>query len=152
MGLEPDSAHETLALSIRQPWAELILCGRKTIELRRWETTYRGTLWLHASREPDRGASEHFAIGDCFVGGFVGAVRLRDCVSVNAETWSLWSYRHLAGRVFHPNYWGWLLEEPIRFSNPIPAAGRLRLFPPPPELATLLHHALAGARSRRTNP
>ena len=32
------------ALSIRQPWAELILQGRKTIELRTWKTSYRGLL------------------------------------------------------------------------------------------------------------
>ena len=34
------------ALSIRQPWAELILQGRKTIELRTWKTCYRGLLPL----------------------------------------------------------------------------------------------------------
>ena len=32
------------ALSIRQPWAELIMQGRKTLELRTWRTNYRGAL------------------------------------------------------------------------------------------------------------
>ena len=39
-----------LALSIRQPWAELILQSRKTIELRSWDTDYRGYLWLHTGK------------------------------------------------------------------------------------------------------
>jgi ASCH domain-containing protein len=34
-----------LALSVRQPWAELILTGRKKIELRTWTTDHRGPLW-----------------------------------------------------------------------------------------------------------
>lgn len=32
------------ALSVRQPWAHLILNGRKPIETRSWQTEYRGDL------------------------------------------------------------------------------------------------------------
>ena len=34
------------ALSIKQPWTELIASGRKTIELRSWSLEYRGELLL----------------------------------------------------------------------------------------------------------
>lgn len=37
------------ALSVRQPWASLIAEGKKTIELRRWKTSYRGPLLICAS-------------------------------------------------------------------------------------------------------
>ena len=37
------------ALSVRQPWASLIADGKKTIELRRWKTAYRGPLLICAS-------------------------------------------------------------------------------------------------------
>lgn len=37
------------ALSVRQPWAELIASGRKSIELRTWSTNYRGPLIIVAS-------------------------------------------------------------------------------------------------------
>lgn len=37
------------ALSIRQPWAHLIIHG-KPIENRSWSTTYRGPLLLHAAK------------------------------------------------------------------------------------------------------
>ncbi|HEX4150306.1 MAG TPA: ASCH domain-containing protein [Pirellulales bacterium] len=42
-------ARPTLALSVRQPWCELILLGRKTIECRTRPTNIRGPVWLYAS-------------------------------------------------------------------------------------------------------
>lgn len=37
------------ALSVKQPWAELIARGEKSIELRTWRTNYRGQLAIVAS-------------------------------------------------------------------------------------------------------
>lgn len=39
-------------LSIKQPWAHLILTGRKTLEMRTWRTAYRGELLIAASSQP----------------------------------------------------------------------------------------------------
>lgn len=36
-------------LSIREPYASLILSGVKKIETRSWKTNYRGELYIHAS-------------------------------------------------------------------------------------------------------
>jgi hypothetical protein len=41
------------ALSVKQPWAALLAAGRKTIEVRRWRTNFRGRLLVHAARIPD---------------------------------------------------------------------------------------------------
>jgi hypothetical protein len=41
------------ALSVRQPWAELIARGTKSIEVRTWVTSYRGPLAIVASRACD---------------------------------------------------------------------------------------------------
>ena len=38
------------ALSIKQPWAWLIVNGYKDIENRTWKTNYRGTFLVHASK------------------------------------------------------------------------------------------------------
>jgi len=38
------------AISIRQPWAWLIVQGAKAVENRRWYTAYRGPLLIHAAR------------------------------------------------------------------------------------------------------
>jgi hypothetical protein len=40
------------ALSIKEPWATLILRGEKTIETRVWKTDYRGKLLLCACKNP----------------------------------------------------------------------------------------------------
>ena len=37
-------------LSVRQPWAGMIVAGEKTIEVRSWSTAYRGPLLICASR------------------------------------------------------------------------------------------------------
>ncbi len=36
-------------LSIKQPFAELVVSGRKSIEIRSWATNYRGEFLVHAS-------------------------------------------------------------------------------------------------------
>ncbi len=41
------------ALSIRQPWAWLIVNGYKNIENRTWSTGFRGTFLVHASKKID---------------------------------------------------------------------------------------------------
>lgn len=38
------------ALTVRQPWAQLIALGVKSIETRSWSTGYRGPLAVHAGR------------------------------------------------------------------------------------------------------
>ncbi|MEZ6065581.1 MAG: ASCH domain-containing protein [Planctomycetaceae bacterium] len=42
---------ERIALGIRQPWAELILRGEKTIEVRSSETRVRGPIYIYVSRQ-----------------------------------------------------------------------------------------------------
>lgn len=41
------------ALSIKQPWAWLIVNGYKDIENRSWQTTFRGQVLIHASKTTD---------------------------------------------------------------------------------------------------
>jgi hypothetical protein len=38
------------ALSLKQPYAELLVSGRKTIEIRKWNTKFRGLFLVHASK------------------------------------------------------------------------------------------------------
>lgn len=73
------------ALSIKQPWAALLAHGLKTIEIRRWPTSRRGRIWIHASRTPDERPE---AWKDLPVevqatarlrGGIIGSARLVDC-------------------------------------------------------------------------
>ncbi len=73
------------ALSIKQPWATLLVHGRKTIEVRRWQLHYRGPLLIHAARIPDSRpeARQHvppeLEEDTQQFGGIIGIGRLHDC-------------------------------------------------------------------------
>ena len=42
------SGQQLMALSIRQPYAQLVAGGTKTVEVRSWRTDYRGELLVCA--------------------------------------------------------------------------------------------------------
>src|ERR1700751_3370272 len=77
-------------LSIRQPWAELILRGEKTIENRSWRTNHRGTLYIHAGLKTDVSACRRFQIDPRTVrtGAVIGSVQL---VNVTTKSRSRWA-------------------------------------------------------------
>lgn len=41
------------AISLKQPWANLVAEGKKTIETRKWKTSYRGELIICSSKKPN---------------------------------------------------------------------------------------------------
>lgn len=88
------------ALSIRQPWAHLIIHGGKDIENRTWTTKLRGRFLVHASKGMTR--QEHQVVAEFCArrvlpmppayeqlkrGGIVGSVELLDCVCTSQSTW-----------------------------------------------------------------
>lgn len=88
-----------LALSIRQPWAWLIVNGYKDVENRTWSTTFRGPVLIHAGktmrrRDYDECANEAFYLGvevpefaDLDRGGIVGQAEIIDCVTESDSLW-----------------------------------------------------------------
>lgn len=128
------------ALSVRQPWAELIVTGRKTIEIRSWITEYRGKIWVHAGKTGEPDLERSFGITGAFKGGFVGSVYLRAIVPLDRSRWSTWQERHLVHGKYDAGQYGWILENPIRFKSPLPGPGRLNLFKLDPKLEEELQH------------
>ena len=49
-------------LSLKQPFADLLALGEKIIELRKWNTKYRGKFLVHASKNIDMEACERLDI------------------------------------------------------------------------------------------
>lgn len=135
------TADRVFAISIRQPWAELILCGKKTIEIRSWFTGYRGLLWLHTGLKHNPELEKAFGFSDLFKGGYIGSVILDTIVPFDRGRWELWRTKHLDPGNHQPGLYAWLLSSPCRFENPIPAPGALNLFYPPIELDALLRQA-----------
>ncbi|MCR4284697.1 MAG: ASCH domain-containing protein [archaeon] len=66
------------ALSLKQPFAELILSGKKTIELRNWNTKFRGNFLIHSSRVSDKKAMKKFGFDILPVGKILGIANLVD--------------------------------------------------------------------------
>ena len=53
----PPPGHRRIkVLSLRQPWASLVIHGPKWCENRTWRTRHRGELWIHASAGRDDAA------------------------------------------------------------------------------------------------
>lgn len=91
-----DGKRMAKVLSIRQPWAWLIVNGFKDIENRNWNTKLRGKFLIHASMRIDEDAYHRFK--DTFklpsmgflvkqIGGIVGGAELVDVVTESDSIW-----------------------------------------------------------------
>ena len=107
------------ALSLKQPWAALLVHGLKTIEVRSWPTARRGRILIHAARVPDERAEAWAHVPAEFretaqlLGGIVGAGDLTDCVAYRTlEAFQADQGRHLNDPSwFQPPLYG------FRFAN-----------------------------------
>ena len=108
------------ALSIRQPWAEMILRGKKKIEVRSFPTKVRGPMYLYASNT--RGADDarcQRSVGCSWEeldrGVLVGVIEITDC----------WELQSTDGRaagfsIYNPEgLFAWLVKPLKRFAKPI---------------------------------
>jgi len=108
------------AITIHQPWAELIVRGEKDVENRSWRTHHRGPLLIHAgARADDASFAEHGVPDAAERSGIIGVVELVECTQERTSRW------HQEGS------WGWYLTGARRFKKPIPLKGRRGLFEVP---------------------
>ncbi len=92
------------ALSIRQPWAWLIVNGHKDIENRSWPTRYRGEFLVHAGKgctQREYYEAREFAaslnvwmpeLEDLPRGGIVGKANIVGCVESSSSPWFFGDY------------------------------------------------------------
>jgi len=114
------------ALSLKQPFAELILEGKKKIELRKWNTNFRGEFFIHASKNPDKESMKRFGFTTLPLGTIVGKANLVDVKTYeNEEEHMKDSNLHLASSDWGNH--GFILENPIKI-EPIPFKGQLNFF------------------------
>jgi len=121
-------------LSIRQPWAELIIQGRKTLELRTWTVKHRGPLAIHASQTVEREAclSHGLDPDQVTAGAVIGVVDLVEIIELDAASYAARRGEHLADEPWNggPLY-GWRLANPQPLPEPLPVRGRMGLFEAP---------------------
>ena len=118
-------------LSVKQPYAEFIVKGLKTIELRSWNTSYRGELLIHASAVPDPEGIKRFNIDESSIqkGAIIGKVFLYG-VKEYPNTLAILEDkdRHLAGEAYvNKSKFGFLLRE-AKAITPIKAKGSLGIY------------------------
>ena len=120
-------------LTIKQPWATLIIQGDKRFEFRSWQTKYRGELLIHAGKGIDKEAMkrlENYIPKDMPTGKILGKVTLVDCVQMSPEFKEMLLKENkdiYADSSFKENY-GWQLKNVEVFDNLIEAKGKLGLW------------------------
>ena len=100
------------ALSVKQPWANMIARGGKTIELRSWTTRHRGDLIICSSKRPNIPP----------VGAAVAIVNLVECRKATQKDEGEACCVVRVGKDF-----AWIFEN-IRKITPWPVQGTLGLF------------------------
>lgn len=120
-------------LTIKQPWASLIIQGYKRFEFRSWQTKYRGELLIHAGKGIDKEAVkrlEKYIPEDMPLGKIIGKVKLVDCIKMSPEFKEILLKENkdiYTESSFRENY-GWQLENVEVFDDPIEAKGKLSLW------------------------
>jgi len=113
---------DLIALGIKQPWAELILRGIKSVEIRSQDTNVRGPVYLYTSKriadiEPAEAAIEKFNLDvDSLPRGvIVGTVEIVDSQPCRQSD-------EQAGCVpssFLTGNYAWHLDNPVPFREPL---------------------------------
>lgn len=120
-------------LTIKQPWATLIMQGDKRFEFRSWQTKYRGDLLIHAGKGIDKEAMKRlkkYIPEDMPLGKIIGKVKLVDCIKMSPEFKEMLLKENneiYTKSSFQENY-GWQVENVEVFNHPIPVKGQLSLW------------------------
>jgi hypothetical protein len=131
------------ALTINQPWAEMICRGLKRVENRTWPTNYRGPLAIHVGKSlawlkaqddctwPAQYGVELPQAAEMAFGAIVAVVELVDCVPIDRlplELQTAWA----------EGPWCWVLKDARRLEKPIICKGSLQLWKPPDQITPKL--------------
>jgi hypothetical protein len=118
-------------LSLRQPYAELLVTGKKTIEIRTWNTKFRGEFLIHASKKIDKKACEKYKMdpNSLITGAVLGKANLYDVKFYkNRNSFLLDVHKHLAAIKFTRPKYGFLIKKARKFRSPLPMPGKLGFF------------------------
>lgn len=132
------------ALSIKQPWASLIVHGIKDIENRSWRTKFRGRIYIHASAIQVKTKNISFPTNDVWLNkvpieirrkafwnenltsAIIGEVDIIDCTinhhSIWAEQMEYYKCEETGLNILckgQKYVWNWVLANPVLYEKPI---------------------------------
>ena len=122
-----------LALTVRQPYASLIVLGVKPVENRSWATRHRGEIAIHAAKEIFQDDVDYcedrlgykLDLDELVYGAVIGSVQLSGIKEHHRSKW------------YAPGNVAWCLGRP-RAIKPVPCPGSQRLWTLPPAVEALV--------------
>lgn len=129
------------ALSLTQPWATAIIIGRKQIETRSWQTSFRGQIAIHAAKGFPAWAKEFASVEHALqrlpsrfpLGAIIGVAKIQDIRSTYELKLTISAIEKIYGD-YSDGRFGWLLSDVIALPEPIPCKGALSLWDVPAEI------------------
>lgn len=116
-------------LTIKQPWASLIVNGYKEYEFRSWKINYRGKILIHAGLSMDKEISKKFECYDLnyIRGAIIGEAEITNCILVcDSFKKELMGINPLV--YSKTDTYAWKLENIIMYDKPIYMKGKLGLW------------------------
>lgn len=118
-------------LTIKQPWASLIVNGYKNYEFRSWQTKYRGKILIHAgmSLEKENVSKVKEYNLEYIKGAIIGEAEIVDCILVDKNfDNSLKKENSIVYESNHVGLYAWKLENIKKDKEPIYVKGKLSLW------------------------
>lgn len=117
-------------LSVSQPFAELIVKGKKTIELRNWNTNFRGEFLIHSPIKIRKEDCKRLKIkANLPTGAIIGKAEIYDVKKYSSkDEVRKDAKRHFASKNFYSRKYGFCLRNAKEFRVPIPYKRKLGFF------------------------
>ena len=119
-------------LTIKQPWASLIIEGYKRFEFRSWKTNYRGDLLIHSGKSIDKEAYERLKgyLTEMPLGKIIGKVELTACIKTTPEFFEerLKENKDIYTKSIFKEDYAWQMKVIEKFDEPIEVKGKLGLW------------------------
>lgn len=119
-------------LTIKQPWADLIVDGYKKYEFRSWKTNYRGKILIHAGMSLEKDQVEKFNDYNLSLtkGTIIGEAVITDCILVDEDFINKLNEIDplVYGKSSHAQKYAWKLDNVEKYDSPITVKGKLGLW------------------------
>lgn len=122
-------------LSIAQPFAHLVVTGKKRIELRTWNTRFRGRFLVHAPLRERAADMKRLGVPAQPLGAIVGSAEVADVRTYETAAALRRDRRlHRSARKPDGTVYGFVLRRPRELPAPVPYKGMLGFFDGPDDL------------------
>lgn len=119
-------------ITIKQPWASLIVNGYKKYEFRSWKTNYRGELYIHAGKGIDKEGMKRVESLNLKYpkSRIIGKVIIEDCIELNDKVNKKINSENefIYGKDINRKGYAWVLKESELLNIEKEINGRLSLW------------------------